>query len=110
MTDNNVDNRDKNFQENGKFAPGNTVSKNKKRDRTQTDKLLTALKKAGKRRNQNFWEVVAEKAFVNKEIMKAIIGKLVPNLQEISGKDGSPLSVTLKKVIYQDNENKDTQD
>ena len=35
--------RENGFDENGKFAPGNTIAK-KKRDRTQTGKLLEALK------------------------------------------------------------------
>jgi len=99
MTDNNVENRNKNFLENGKFAPGNKVS-NKKRDRTQTDKLITALKKAGNKRGQRFWDVVGEKAFTDKEIMKLIISKLVPNLSEVSGKDGQPINITLKELFY----------
>jgi len=110
MTDNNVENRGKNFKENGKFALGNTISKNKKRNRTQTDKLLAALKKAGKKQNKDFWDVVATKAFVDKEIMKAIINKLVPNLTELTGADGSPLNITLNEVIYQKDEEKSSQD
>jgi len=96
MTVNNRENRD----EKGLFSPGNTVAR-KKRDRTQTGKLLEALKKVGKKRDQKFWDVVAEKAFLDKEIMKAIIGKLIPNLQEISGKDGSPLTINYKEIIYE---------
>ena len=96
MTVNNRKNRD----EKGLFSPGNTIAR-KKRDRTQTGKLLEALKKVGKKRDQKFWDVVAEKAFLDKEIMKAIIGKLIPNLQEISGKDGSPLVINYKEIIYE---------
>ena len=100
MTVNNRENR----CEKGLFAPGNTIAK-KKRDRTQTGKLLEALKKVGKKRNQKFWRVVAEKAFTDKEIMKAIIGKLIPNLQEISGKDGSPINISYKEFIYEPQDN-----
>jgi len=110
MTDNNVENRERNFNTNGKFCKGNTISKSKKRNRTQTDKLLAALKKAGKKQNKDFWDVVATKAFVDKEIMKAIINKLVPNLNELTGAGGSPLNITLKEIIYQDDEKKDAQD
>jgi len=105
MTVNNRENRD----EKGLFALGNNIAK-KKRDRTQTDKLLAALKKAGKKQNKDFWDVVATKAFVDKEIMKAIINKLVPNLNELTGAGGSPLNITLKEIIYQDDEKKDAQD
>ena len=95
MTVNNGENRDKN----GKFLKGNDIAK-KKRSRTQTDKLLTALKKAGKKQNKDFWDVVATKAFLDKEIMKAIINKLVPTLNELTGAGGSPLSIILQRIRY----------
>ena len=103
MTENNVENRNKNFKENGKFASGNTICR-KKRDRTQTDKLLTALRKAGQKKGLKFWNVVAEKAFIDKEIMKLVVSKLVPTLNEITGEGGSPLNIVYKKVIYNESE------
>jgi len=93
-------NQKSNFDEKHRFVKGHTASKGK-RKRTQTDKLLAALKKAGKKQNKDFWDVVATKAFIDKEIMKAVINKLVPNLTELTGADGSPLTVTLIKVIYE---------
>jgi len=105
MTVNNGEYRDKN----GKFLKGNDIAK-KKRSRTQTDKLLAALRKAGKKQNKDFWDIVATKAFVNKEIMKAIINKLVPTINELTGEGGSPILITLKEIIYQDDEKKDAQD
>jgi len=95
MTVNNRENRD----EKGLFAPGNTIAK-KKRNRTQTDKLLAALKKVGKKQNKDFWDVVATKAFIDKEIMKAIINKLVPTLNELTGEGGSPLNIILQRIMY----------
>ena len=93
-------NQKSNFDEKHRFVKGHTASKGK-RKRTQTDKLLAALKKAGKKQNKDFWDVVATKAFIDKEIMKAVINKLVPNLTELTGADGSPLTITLIKVIYE---------
>jgi len=105
MTDNNVDSR-KNFEPNGKFAKGNNVS-NHKRNRTQTDKLLKALKKAGKNQipPKNFWDVVAKKAFIDRDIMKAIINKLVPTTNEITGAGGEPININLIKTIYSESLN-----
>ena len=101
MSVNNGENRNENqnFDEKHRFIKGNNASKGK-RKRTQTDKLLTALKKEGKRLNKNFWEEVAKKAFVDKEIMKAIINKLVPNISEITGAGGEPINITLKRIFY----------
>ncbi len=50
MTVINEENREKkvNFDEKGKFCKGNTISGNR-RNRSQTEKLMTALNKAGKK-------------------------------------------------------------
>lgn len=98
---NNEKNRDKNinFDGRGKFTKGNTISKGK-RKRTQTDKLLAALKREGKKQGTDFWDAVAEAAFGNRDIMKAVVGKLVPNVSEITGLGGEPINITLHKIIY----------
>jgi len=98
MNDNNVEKRG-NFETNGKFAKGNNVAKGK-RKRTQTDKLLAALKKRGVTEGEKFWDRVAEKAFKDKDIMKAVINKLVPNVNELTGPGGEPLNITLREIIY----------
>lgn len=89
MTVNNVEKRE-NFESNGKFAKGNNVAKGK-RNRTQTDKLLFALKKEGAKQKKDFWDAVAEAAFGNREIMKAVINKLVPTVNEFTGAGGEPI-------------------
>lgn len=101
INDNNEKNRKQNinFDEHGKFVKGNTISRGK-RKRTQTDKLLVALKKEGKKQGIEFWDIVAAAAFGNKDIMKAIIGKLVPNTSEITGLGGEPININLIKTIY----------
>ena len=82
-----------------RLAKGNTIAK-KRRNRTQTDKLLLALKNAGKKRGKKFWDIVADKAFIDKEIMKTVVNKLVPNISEISGIGGEPIAINLIKTIY----------
>ena len=93
---NNDENRGKklNFDEKGKFCKGNTISKGK-RKRSDTEKLRLALERAGKKQTPpiEWWDKVAEAAFGNKEIMKAVINKLVPTVSEITGAGGSPVNV-----------------
>jgi len=103
MPVNNEENREKkvNFDEKGKFCKGNTISKGK-RKRTDTQRLRLALERAGKKQTPpiKWWDKVAEKAFIDKDIMKAVVNKLVPNINEITGAGGEPLSITLKELIY----------
>jgi len=103
MTDNNEENRNKNknFDEKHRFVKGNTASKGK-RKRTDTERLRLALKRAGKKQTPpiEWWDKVAEKAFVDKDIMKAVVNKLVPTVSEITGLGGEPVSITLHKIIY----------
>ena len=61
---------------------------------------MLALKNAGEKRGKKFWDIVADKAFIDKEIMKTVVNKLVPNINEISGAGGEPLVINLIKTIY----------
>lgn len=103
MTVNNGENRskNKNFDEKHRFVKGNTASKGK-RKRSDTEKLRLALKRAGEEQDPpiKWWDKVAEKAFVDKEIMKVVVNKLVPNINEITGAGGEPVSIILRKIIY----------
>lgn len=103
MDVNNGENRSKNqnFDEKGRFTKGNNASKGK-RKRTDTEKLRLALKRAGKKQDPpiKWWDKVAEKAFVDKDIMKAVVNKLVPTVSELTGLGGEPLSITLRELIY----------
>ncbi|MCJ7790574.1 MAG: hypothetical protein MUP69_10460 [Candidatus Atribacteria bacterium] len=90
--------------EKGHLLPGSKLAP-AKRKRTQTDKLLAALKREGKKQGVEFWDVVAEAAFGNKDIMKAVVGKLVPNVSEITGLGGEPININLIKTIYSESIN-----
>lgn len=100
MNVNNVEKRE-NFESNGKFAKGNNVAKGK-RKRTDTEKLRLALKRAGEKQDPpiEWWDKVAEKAFVDKDIMKTVVNKLVPTVSELTGAGGEPLNITLREIIY----------
>ncbi|MCK4339959.1 MAG: hypothetical protein KAW87_08245 [Candidatus Cloacimonetes bacterium] len=85
----------------GRILPGSKLAP-AKRKRTDTEKLRLALKRAGKKQDPpiKWWDKVAEKAFVDKEIMKVVVNKLVPNINEITGAGGEPVSIILRKIIY----------
>lgn len=91
----------KNINEKGQFIKGNIVSRCK-RIPSQTKKLIIALNKAGKKQNPpvKFWDAVADAFFVNKDIMKTVVNKLIPNTSEITGLGGEPINITLHKIIY----------
>ena len=92
-----------------RLAKGNTIAK-KRRNRTQTDKLLLALKNAGEKRGKKFWEVVADKAFIDKEIMKTVVNKLVPNISELTGAGGEPFNFNFIIERYEDERNQNKTD
>ena len=85
----------------GRILPGSKLAP-AKRKRSDTEKLRLALKRAGKKQIPpiKWWDKVAEEAFVDKDIMKAVVNKLVPNINEITGAGGEPISITLREIIY----------
>ena len=85
----------------GRILPGSKLAP-AKRKRTDTEKLRLALKRAGKKQDPpiKWWDKVAEKAFIDKDIMKAVVNKLVPTVSELTGLGGEPLSITLRELIY----------
>lgn len=87
--------------EKGRLFPGSHLAP-AKRNHSAVKKLTIALGKAGRKLNppQNWWDIVAEKAVVDKDIMRAIINKLLPNTSEITGLGGEPINIRLIKTIY----------
>jgi hypothetical protein len=68
----------------GWFLKGNKIH-TPRRKRSDIEALRKALKKEGKnlRPSQAFWDKVAEMAFKDPGIMKAVMNKLAPNKTEI---------------------------
>ena len=87
--------------EKGRILPGSKLAPSK-RKRSDTEKLRLALKIAGKKQSPpiEWWDKVAEAAFSNKDIMKAVVNKLVPTISELTGLGGEPLNITLREIIY----------
>lgn len=93
--------------EKGRILPGSKLAP-AKRKRSDTEKLRLALKRAGKKQDPpiKWWDKVAEKAFVDKEIMKTVVNKLVPTVSELTGLDGSPLTFIIEKTYEKPKEEK----
>lgn len=93
-------NKNQNFDEKHRFVKGNDAAKGE-RKRSDTEKLRFALKKAGVKRKEDFWDAVAEAAFDNREIMKTVVNKLVPTVSELTGLGGEPIrNIILNEHIY----------
>jgi len=86
MSNNNGDLMDNKLKrdEKGRILPGGHLAP-AKRKRSDIEKLRLALKKEGKNLtpSQGFWDKVAEMAYTDPGIMKAVMNKLTPNKTEI---------------------------
>jgi len=104
-----VKNRD--FLPNGKFAKGNKIGRMKKKGYTILDLTNTAIA-YDKTHDVTILKHYIEELMNDNTLLKDFINKYVPTTtkNELTGADGSPLSVTLKKVIYENPEKKDAQD
>ncbi len=67
----------------------------------ETDMLRAALYKEGVRRKKDFWQVVANKAFVDNNIMIAVLKKFVPDTR-LTQSDGKGLGESAKIIIVRD--------
>ena len=69
----------------------------------EPDLLRKALAKEGKKRNQDFWDKVAEFAYTDKNVMVAIIKKFVPDMSSSEIKVDALVSYTkMGEIIIDD--------
>jgi hypothetical protein len=94
-----VKNRD--FLPNGKFAKGNRIGRMKKKGYTIKDLTNTAIA-YDKTHDITILQHYINQIIKDNQLLKDFVNKYVPTTtkNELTGADGSPLSVTLKKVIY----------
>lgn len=87
------------------FAKGNKIGRMKKRGYTRDD-LTKVVMEYDKTHGTPILKHYIAELMVDNTLLKDFINKYVPTItrNEHTGKDGSPLSVTLKKVIYDDKE------
>lgn len=96
------------FDNKGHFAKGNKIGRMKKKGFTLTDlnKVIVAYEKT---HDQTILKHYIEQLFKDNTLLSKYIDKNVPTKQinELTGADGSPLEVTLKKVVYSEEKPKE---
>ena len=93
------------------FAKGNQIGRMKKKGFTLTD-LNKLIRKYEESHDTPILKHYIGQLFKDNTLLGKYIDKNVPTktINELTGADGSPLTVTLKKVVYSDDEKKDAQD
>ena len=89
------------------FAKGNKIGRMKKKGFTLTD-LNKIVVEYEKTHDNTILKHYIEQLFIDNNLLSKYIDKNVPtkNINELSGPGGSPLNVTLNKVIYSEEEEK----
>ena len=91
-----------------RIAKGNTIGRMKKKGFTLTD-LNKVVVEYEKTHDQLLLKHYIKQLFTDNNLLSKYIDKNVPTKQinELTGKDGTPLTVTLKKVIYSEEKPKE---
>ena len=94
--------------EHGYFAKGNKIGRMKKKGYTIKDLTNTALA-YDKTHDTTILKHYIQQLMEDNTLLKDFINKYVPTTtkNEFTGADGSPLTVTLKKVIYSEEKPKE---
>ena len=94
--------------EHGYFAKGNKIGRIRKKGYTLADLTKTAME-YDKTHDISILKHYIEQLLSDNRLLENFINKYVPTktINELTGADGSPLSVTLKKVIYEETDKKD---
>lgn len=91
--------------EKGKFTKGNHFGCILKRGYSLLD-ITKAAMRYDKTHEDTIMKKYIERVNKNDRMLENFINRYVPPItkNELTGADGSPLSVTLKKVVYKENE------
>ena len=66
------------------FVKGDSnINRNGRPVNSEVDKLRAALAKEGEKHGIDFWDKVAEKAFVDNNIMSAVLKKFIPDMTKM---------------------------
>lgn len=77
--------KDKNRNELGRFVKGSKPNPTGANGYTTIIPLINALKKAGKKRGENFWDMVANRMWTSDTVLVACLKKILPDQIEHSG-------------------------
>jgi len=88
-----------------RFAKGNQVGRMKKRGYTLADLTKVAME-YDKTHEDSILKHYINMLLSDNRLLENYINRYVPvkTVNELTGKDGSPLTVTLKKVVYKEEE------
>ena len=91
-----------------RFAKGNQIGRMKKRGYTRDDLTKVAIE-YDKTHDDSILKHYINMLLSDNRLLENFINKYVPTktINELTGADGTPLTVTLKKVIYTDDEGKE---
>ena len=108
MTDKSIGiDKKQDFDNKGHFAKGNQIGRIKKRGYTLTDLTKVAME-YDKTHDDSILKHYINMLLSDNRLLENFINKYVPTktINELTGADGTPLTVTLKKVIYTEEKEK----
>jgi hypothetical protein len=107
MTDESVESgKNKNFGEHGRFVPGNTIGRMKKKGFTLAD-LNKLVYEYEKTHDLTLLKHYIERLYKNDKLLENYIEKNVPTktINELTGAGGSPLTFIIEKTYENKEEN-----
>ena len=88
-----------------RFASGNKIGRMKKKGYTLADLTKVAMQ-YDKTHDDSILKHYINMLFSDNRLLENFINKYVPTktINELTGKDGSPISITYKEVVYQEDD------
>jgi hypothetical protein len=96
--------REANFNEAGKFKNGNVIGRMPKSGFNLHDlnKLVLEYEKSPENKKGALLKHYIKRLFKNDRLLAKYFDKNIPSKTELTGKDGEPISVTLREVVYKE--------
>ena len=96
--------KDKNFNEKGKFIKGNVIGQMPKKGFNLHDlnKLVLDFEKSPENKKGSLLKHYIKRLFKNDKLLAKYMDKNIAtrSINELTGADGGPLNITLKELIY----------
>ena len=70
---------DPNKGKDGRFLPGNRANPTGINGYVKIENLIKALKNRAAKQNMDFWEYVAQRVFLNDQVLMAVLKKMLPD-------------------------------
>ena len=67
----------------GRLKKGSVINPGGNNGFTAAKQLIDALKRQGKKRDENFWDMAASRAYTNDQVLIAILKKFIPDRQTL---------------------------